>query len=105
MSDQPHGFALVGQEPVATIDRHELKDKLDHKAPIKLVMALNRWAFDAKHIPGSLDLIVLTSSTPRSARTMRLSSIARTSIAFQASRCTERSSSAATATYVDTREA
>ena len=54
MSDQPHGFASLGQEPVATIDRHQLKDKLDHKAPIKLIMALNRWAFDAKHIPGSL---------------------------------------------------
>jgi rhodanese-related sulfurtransferase len=54
MSDQPHRFALLGQEPVATIDRAELKDKLDRKEPIKLIMALNLWAFDAKHIPGSL---------------------------------------------------
>lgn len=54
MTEQPHRFALLGQEPVATIDRAELKDKLDRKAPIKLIMALNRWAFDAKHIPGSL---------------------------------------------------
>lgn len=54
MSDQPHRFAILGQEPVATISREELKDKLDKGDPIKLVMALNRWAFDAKHIPGSL---------------------------------------------------
>ena len=53
-SDQPHDFALLGQEPVATIDRHDLKDKLDRRFAIELIMALNRWAFDAKHIPGSL---------------------------------------------------
>jgi rhodanese-related sulfurtransferase len=39
---------------VATISRAELQSKLDKGAPTKLVMALNRWAFDAKHIPGSL---------------------------------------------------
>jgi rhodanese-related sulfurtransferase len=54
VSDQPHPYAMLGQEPVATIDREELKSKLDNGEPIKLVMALNRWAFDAKHIPGSL---------------------------------------------------
>jgi rhodanese-related sulfurtransferase len=54
VSDQPHRFAMLGQEPVATIGREELKEKLDKGDPIKLVMALNRWAFDAKHIPGSL---------------------------------------------------
>jgi rhodanese-related sulfurtransferase len=52
--DQPHRFALLGKEPVVTIGREELKDKLDRREPVKLVMALNRWAFDAKHIPGSL---------------------------------------------------
>ena len=52
--DQPHRFAMLGQEPVATIGREELRTKLDAGEPIKLVMALNRWAFDAKHIPGSL---------------------------------------------------
>jgi rhodanese-related sulfurtransferase len=52
--DQPHRFALLGKEPVVTIGREELKDKLDRRDPVKLVMALNRWAFDAKHIPGSL---------------------------------------------------
>jgi len=45
---------MLGQEPVATIDREELRTGLDNGEPIKLVMALNRWAFDAKHIPGSL---------------------------------------------------
>lgn len=54
MSDQPHRFAMLGQEPVAIIGRNELKTKLNNDEPIKLVMALNRWAFDAKHIPGSL---------------------------------------------------
>jgi rhodanese-related sulfurtransferase len=45
---------MLGQEPIATIRRDELKAKLDSGDPIKLVMALNRWAFNAKHIPGSL---------------------------------------------------
>ena len=56
VSDQPHRFAMLGQEPVATIGRDELKTKLDKGKPIKLVMALNRWAFDAKHLPGSASL-------------------------------------------------
>jgi rhodanese-related sulfurtransferase len=45
---------MLGQQPVATISREDLKAKLDKGEPIKLVMALNRWAFEAKHIPGSL---------------------------------------------------
>ena len=45
---------MLGQDPVATIGREELKAKLDKGEPIKLVMALSRWAFDAKHILGSL---------------------------------------------------
>jgi rhodanese-related sulfurtransferase len=53
-TQQPHGFALLGEEPIVTIGREELKNKLDSGDPVKLVMALNRWAFDAKHIPGSL---------------------------------------------------
>jgi rhodanese-related sulfurtransferase len=52
--DQPHPHAALGLEPVLTIDREELKAKLDRDDGLKLVMALNRWAFDAKHIPGSL---------------------------------------------------
>lgn len=53
-TDQPHRFALLGKEAVVTIGREELKETLDRRGPVKLVMALNRWAFDAKHIPGSL---------------------------------------------------
>ena len=36
------------------IGRDELKAKLDRGGDFKLIMALNRWAFDAKHIPGSV---------------------------------------------------
>jgi rhodanese-related sulfurtransferase len=54
VSDQSHPYAMLGQEPIATISREDLKAKLDKGEPIKLVMALTRWAFDAKHIPGSL---------------------------------------------------
>jgi rhodanese-related sulfurtransferase len=38
---------------VATIDREELVSKLERGDSFRLVMALNEWAFDAKHIPGS----------------------------------------------------
>jgi len=54
MSDQPHRFAALGDEPIRTISREELKGELDRGDPPKLIMALNRWAFDAKHIPGSV---------------------------------------------------
>jgi rhodanese-related sulfurtransferase len=54
MSDQPHSYAALGTEPVRTIGRDELKAKLDAHETFKLVMALNRWAYDAKRIPGSL---------------------------------------------------
>ncbi|MEA2605739.1 MAG: hypothetical protein QOI00_496 [Chloroflexota bacterium] len=52
--DAPHEHAALGAEPIETIDRGELKAKLDRGEDLKLIMALNRWAFDAKHIPGSL---------------------------------------------------
>jgi rhodanese-related sulfurtransferase len=54
MTDQPHRYAALGTEPVRTISRDELKAKLDASGPLKLAMALNRWAYDAKRIPGSL---------------------------------------------------
>lgn len=54
MTDQPHPFAALGSEPIRTISRDELKAKLDRRDPFTLVMALTRWAYDAKHIPGSL---------------------------------------------------
>ena len=52
--DQPHRTPPSGTEPIRTICRDELKAKLDRGDDFKLIMALNRWAFDAKHIPGSL---------------------------------------------------
>ena len=51
---QPHPYAALGTEPVRVVERDELKAKLDRGDDFKLIMALNRWAFDAKHIPGSL---------------------------------------------------
>ena len=51
--DQPHPRAALGTAPVLTIGRDELKAKLDRGDDFKLIMALNRWAFEAKHIPGS----------------------------------------------------
>ena len=54
MSEQPHRYAALGDEPVRTIGRDELKQKLDRGDDFKLIQALNRWAYDAKHIPGSL---------------------------------------------------
>ncbi len=38
---------------VRTIDRDELLEKLGGGEAFRLVMALNEWAFRAKHIPGS----------------------------------------------------
>jgi rhodanese-related sulfurtransferase len=52
--DQPGRHAALGTEAVRTIDRDELKAKLDRGDRFRLIMALNRWAYDAKHIPGSL---------------------------------------------------
>jgi rhodanese-related sulfurtransferase len=52
--DQPHAFAALGSEPIRTIERDELKAKIDRADPFALIMALNRWAFDAKHLPGSV---------------------------------------------------
>jgi rhodanese-related sulfurtransferase len=52
--DQPHHNAALGVEPIRTIGRNELKAKLDRGDDFRLIMALNRWAYDAKHIPGSL---------------------------------------------------
>ena len=52
--DQPRTSAALGTEPIRTIGREELKAKVDRGDDFKLIMALNRWAYDAKHIPGSL---------------------------------------------------
>jgi rhodanese-related sulfurtransferase len=52
--DQPHPNAALGSEPIRTIARDELKAMLDKGDDVKLIMALNRWAYEAKHIPGSI---------------------------------------------------
>jgi len=45
--------SFLPSDDIRTIDRHELAEKIEQQAPIRLVMALNEWAFRAKHIPGS----------------------------------------------------
>jgi rhodanese-related sulfurtransferase len=52
--DQPRPTAALGTQPIRTISRDELRTKLERDDDVRLIMALNRWAFDAKHIPGSL---------------------------------------------------
>ncbi len=52
--DQPRSAAALGDEPLRTISRDELREKLERGDAFTLIMALNRWAFDAKHIPGSV---------------------------------------------------
>jgi rhodanese-related sulfurtransferase len=39
---------------IRTIEREELRTKLDHGDDFKLVMAMHEWGFRAAHIPGSL---------------------------------------------------
>ena len=41
-------------DDIKTIERDELKAKLDAGEDIRLVMSLQRWAYEALHIPGSL---------------------------------------------------
>ena len=38
------------------IGREELKEKLDRGDDFKLVMTLSHWAFEAQHIPGSINI-------------------------------------------------
>ena len=40
-----------------TIDREELKAKLDRGDDFKLVMTFNAWGFEAAHIPGSINIL------------------------------------------------
>lgn len=39
-----------------TISREELREKLDRDDDFKLVMTMSDWAFNAKHIPGSINV-------------------------------------------------
>jgi rhodanese-related sulfurtransferase len=41
---------------IKVISREELKEKIDRGDDFKLVMTLGEWAFQAKHIPGSLHI-------------------------------------------------
>ena len=50
----PHAGPVLSSAPVLTIEREELRDKLARKDGVKLVMSLGEWAFQAKHIPGSV---------------------------------------------------
>jgi hypothetical protein len=42
------------------ISREELKEKLECGDEFKLVNALDEWAFNAKHIPGSINISNIT---------------------------------------------
>jgi rhodanese-related sulfurtransferase len=42
--------------PMNLINREELKEKLDRGDKFKLVNALGEWAFNAKHIPSSINI-------------------------------------------------
>lgn len=80
----PGGFKRM--EPgIRTIDRDELKAKLDRGDDFKLVMAMHEWGFNAAHIPGrftSTQWLMLRST---STGTMRSLCIAATLHAWQAS--------------------
>ena len=41
-------------DEIRTIDREELKAKLDRGDDFKLIMAMHEWGFRAAHIPGSV---------------------------------------------------
>lgn len=41
--------------PMNIIERDALKARIDRGDDFKLVMVLSAWAFEAKHIPGSID--------------------------------------------------
>ena len=41
-------------DEIRTIDREELKSKLDQGDDFKLIMAMHEWGFRAAHIPGSV---------------------------------------------------
>jgi rhodanese-related sulfurtransferase len=43
-------------DEIETINRDELKALLDEGADIRLVMTLHEWAFNAMHIPGSIQV-------------------------------------------------
>jgi len=50
---------------VKVVNREELKEKLERGADIKLVMAMERHAYDLLHIPGSLHFDGVTEAAQR----------------------------------------
>jgi hypothetical protein len=52
--DQPRATPCWASDPIPTLGRDEMKARLERGDDNKLMMACNRWAFDAKHVPGSL---------------------------------------------------
>ena len=55
MAPIPIAGPVTSDAPVRTIDRDELRRRLDADDPrFKLVMTLGAWEFRTKHIPGSL---------------------------------------------------
>ena len=42
------------EDEIKTIDREELRAKLDRGEGFKLIMAMHEWGFRAAHIPGSV---------------------------------------------------
>jgi 3-mercaptopyruvate sulfurtransferase SseA len=47
-------ISKIKEHLVQTIDHRELKQRIDVKAPIRLVMALSEWQYRTKRIPGSV---------------------------------------------------
>ena len=47
------------------ISREELKQKLDRGDKFKLINALGEWAFNAKHIPGSINISKIEDAKKR----------------------------------------
>jgi rhodanese-related sulfurtransferase len=45
---------VLSDAPVRTIEREELRRKIEERHRFKLVMSLNEWAYQAKRIPGSI---------------------------------------------------
>lgn len=46
-----------------TIDRNELKTKIDHDSSLKLIMAMDDLAYNRLHIPGSLHFSNMAEAT------------------------------------------
>ena len=61
---------------IKTIEREDLKAKLDRGDVFKLVMAMHEWGFTAAHIPGSLHFTTVEEAQQGLDVDTRLSSIA-----------------------------